>query len=456
MARLSLTTRMSLMFMLAVTVVLALAGLSFNALSQHHFRALDQQVLEEKLASIGNVIRLSDSLAEPERIRLQLQALLQSHQDLSALLLAADGTLFFGNPQDTLAPRHLRPLAAWRMWEWQAGGHLYRGMRADIALPGQDAPLQALLALDITNHTHFFEILQRWFWLGLIASAGLSALLGWIVARRGLAPLRQVTRVTASISAKSLQERIPLEAVPAELKQLVESFNAMLARLEDAFARLSNFSADIAHELRTPLSNLTTHTEVVLSRARSLDDYRENLYSNLEELTRMSRIIDDMLFLAKADNGLIVPQRERTQLAEVLDKLFDYYQLLADERGIRLCQRGAGEVAGDRLMLERALSNLLDNALRHTPANREISVDIRQSAGQVSLCVENPGAAIPAGHLERLFDRFYRIDPARREGSPGNAGLGLAITRSIIEAHGGRIRCTSTDRATAFHIELPR
>ncbi|QLF91855.1 heavy metal sensor histidine kinase [Pseudomonas sp. ABC1] len=455
MPHLSLTTRMSLMFMLAVTIVLAVAGLSFNALSQHHFRALDQQVLEEKLASVENLLKLSYATTAPRQMQSQLLALLQSHQDLATLVLDTNGTLFFENPRDTQAPRALQQHPARKMQEWQAGEHLYRGMRAEIMLPGQRAPVEVLLAMDITNHTHFFKILQRWFWIGLIVCAGFSALLGWIVARRGLAPLRQVTEVTASISAKSLQERIPLEAVPAELKQLVESFNAMLARLEDAFSRLSNFSADIAHELRTPLSNLMTHTEVVLSRGRGLDDYRENLYSNLEELTRMSRIIDDMLFLAKADNGLITPVQEHIELAEVVDKLFEYYQLLADERGIQLHREGCAAVRGDRLMLERALSNLLGNALRYTPENLAIQVGIRQTARHVVLSVTNPGVPISMEHQDKLFDRFYRVDPARREGNPGNAGLGLAITRSIIEAHGGHIRCDSAEQATTFHIELP-
>src|SRR5690606_16159902 len=139
--------------------------------------------------------------------------------------------------------------------------------------------------------------------------------------RSGLRPLRQVTHLATSMSARSLQERIPLEPVPLELQQLVLSFNAMLGRLEDAFVRLSNFSADIAHELRTPVSNLMTHTEVVLSRQRDLDAYEDNLYSNLEEFKRMSRMIDDMLFLAKSDNGLIIPEKGTIELSRLVSKL---------------------------------------------------------------------------------------------------------------------------------------
>jgi len=288
-----------------------------------------------------------------------------------------------------------------------------------------------------------------------VLCALLSGLLGWLLVRSGLRPLREVTQVAASVSAKSLRERIPDDSTPAELQQLVQAFNAMLARLEDAFVRLSNFSADIAHELRTPLSNLMTHTEVALTRGRSLEQYQDNLHSNLEELQRMSRMIDDMLFLAKADNGLIVPDAKPVALEQLCTQLLDYYQLPADERGVRFELSGAGTIQGDLLMLRRALSNLLSNALRYTPDGERIRVAIERGAGQVTLEVSNPGATIATEHLERLFDRFYRVDPARREGSPSNAGLGLAITRSIVQAHQGRIHCTSAQGRTSFMLEFP-
>ena len=455
MMRISLTARLSLLFMLAVTAVLVLAGLSFNHLSQHHFLQLDRQTLAEKLSATRNILGQLDDLQQFDRLRPQLRTLLGAHRDITALILDAAGQPLFAEPGPLPVPAALANSTSTEVWQWQHHDHYFRGLSAAVTVPADSAPLRVILLLDSTPHMHFFSAVQRWFWMALVLSALFSAGLGWLVARRGLLPLRQVTAVAASISAASLQERIPLAAVPLELQQLAASFNAMLARLDDAFMRLSNFSADIAHELRTPLCNLMTQTEVVLAQPRDSEAYQETLYANLDDCKRMARMIDDMLFLAKADNGLIVPEQQPVALDVEVEKLFEYYRLLADERGISLQLHGHAVVRGDVLMLHRALSNLLSNALRYTPAGASIQVELEQNANGSALRLSNPGPTIAGEHLERLFDRFYRADPARREGSPHNAGLGLAITRSIIHAHQGQIHCTSVAGKTTFCVQFP-
>jgi len=199
-----------------------------------------------------------------------------------------------------------------------------------------------------------------------------------------------------------------------------------------------------------------THTQVILTQPRPLEDYREALHSNLEELQWMAQLVNDMLYLAKADHGLLAPTREPLKLADEVDALLEFFVLLAEDAHVSLVREGMAHTTGDRGMLRRALSNLLDNALRFTPAGGEVRVHLTEGAQGVTLTVENSGEGIPADVLPRLFDRFYRADPARHEGSSEHAGLGLAITQSIVRAHGGRIYCESEPGWTRFVIELPR
>jgi two-component system heavy metal sensor histidine kinase CusS len=331
----------------------------------------------------------------------------------------------------------------------------YRVLNAPLYLDKADSP-QLTLLLDITHHQHFLQRMQRLIWLTVGLSALATALLGAWAARSGLRPLRRMSAVARGVSAQSLNARLPAEDMPPELAEMAHHFNAMLGRLDDSFQRLSAFSADIAHELRTPLSNLLTHTQVTLTRPRPLEDYREALHSNLEELQWMAQLVNDMLYLAKADHGLLAPRRESLELAEEADVLLEFFAPLAEDARVTVSRHGSARIDGDRSMLRRALSNLLDNALRFTPAGGEIRVRITDQAKGLSLTVENSGAGIDAARLPRLFDRFYRADPARQEGSSEHAGLGLAITDSIVRAHGGRIHCESEQEWTRFVITLPR
>jgi two-component system heavy metal sensor histidine kinase CusS len=318
-----------------------------------------------------------------------------------------------------------------------------------------DSP-QLTLLLDITHHQHFLQRMQHLIWLTVGLSALATALLGAWAARSGLRPLRRMSAVARGISAQSLNARLPEAHMPPELAEMAHSFNAMLGRLDDSFQRLSAFSADIAHELRTPLSNLLTHTQVTLTRPRPIEDYREALHSNLEELQWMAQLVNDMLYLAKADHGLLMPKREPLELADETDVLLEFFAPLAEDAGVTLSREGLARIEGDRSMLRRALSNLLDNALRFTPAAGFVSLRIVDQPNAVRISVENSGEGISAELLPRLFDRFYRADPARQEGSSEHAGLGLAITQSIVRAHGGQIHCESEAGWTRFVIELPR
>jgi two-component system heavy metal sensor histidine kinase CusS len=256
------------------------------------------------------------------------------------------------------------------------------------------------------------------------------------------------------VSASGGAQAIPPESVPRELGDLAASFNEMAGRVDASFRHLTNFNADIAHELRTPITNLMTQTQVSLSRARTVDEYREVLYSNMEEYERMAQMVGDMLFLAQQDNRSSERETTAVDLAAEVRSLLDYYGGWAEERGVRLAIQGQASVIGDRLLLQRALGNLLSNAIRHTPAGGTVSVTLDAGEDAVTILVDNPGTPIPADALHRIFDRFFRADPSRQRNGEG-AGLGLAIVKSIVDVHRGSVEVESDERSTRFRIRLP-
>ncbi|MCO8313362.1 heavy metal sensor histidine kinase [Pseudomonas mandelii] len=447
MRRLSLSSRLALLFAACTAVVSLFAGVLFSRASEAHFVELDQQLLDGKL--IGLRRALDDIQSSESETKLADE--LSQQADLSLRIIGSDGQRLYDSsarlPKDLPRQPGLSTMSD--------NGTDYRVLNAPLYPDKADSP-QLTLLLDITHHQHFLQRMQHLIWLTVGLSALATALLGAWAARSGLRPLRRMSAVASGVSAQSLNARLPEADMPPELEELAHSFNAMLGRLDDSFQRLSAFSADIAHELRTPLSNLLTHTQVTLTRPRPIEDYREALHSNLEELQWMAQLVNDMLYLAKADHGLLMPKREPLELAEETDVLLEFFAPLAEDAQVKLSRDGSASMQGDRSMLRRALSNLLDNALRFTPVGGEVRVRIIEQPNGLSLTVENSGEGISEDLLPRLFDRFYRADPARREGSSEHAGLGLAITRSIIRAHGGQIRCESDQGWTRFVIELPK
>ena len=458
----SITFRLTLFFSTASTAVLIVVGYLIGTLVEAHFEEIDLTDLNGKLELVRHSLAKARTPADMAVVPQNLADALVGHHGLSVAVVGPDRKMLFNSPDAAFPAAMLdsRPAedasARARPVVWKQDGQEYRGIAAAAVtgIAGQ-APATVVVALNIVHHRLFMEAFQKSLWLAIAASIALTALLGWIAARRGLAPVREMANVAHGISAHRLGERLPPESVPTELADLAIAFNDMLARLESSFQRLSDFSSDLAHELRTPISNLMTQTQVAISKARSADQYREVLYSNLEEYERLARMIADMLFLAKADNRLIVPSSEMVDLAAETRGLFDFYEALAEEHGVSLVLAGTGLVRGDRLMLRRALSNLLSNAIRHTPRGGSVKVLIDQrKSGEIEVSVDNPGEDIEPEHLPRLFDRFYRVDPSRHKASEG-AGLGLAITKSIVEAHKGTIQASSSGGSTRFAIAFP-
>lgn len=462
MRPMSITSRLTLFFSTASTIVLLVVGTLVGTLLETHFEEQDMMELTGKLElvrhSLANVHTPSDLATVPQN----LSDALIGHPDLSVAVLGPDRRVLFTSPGAKFATHLLEQTTqgessrSAKLVMWKQGGEAYRGISALAAteITGQPPAIVAL-AINIEHHRAFMNAFRNDLWLAIAAGIMLTVVLGWVAARRGLAPVREMADVAKGISVSHLGDRLSPDTVPLELINLAIAFNEMLARLEDSFRRLSDFSSDLAHELRTPISNLMTQTQVAVSKERPADEYREVMYSNLEEFERLARMIADMLFLAKADNGLIMPSSEMVVLPTEVHELFSFYEAFAEEQEVSLVLVGTGIVQGDRLMLRRALSNLLSNAIRHTPRHAAVKVIIKpEESNKIRLTFENPGESIPQEHLPRLFDRFYRVDSSRQKTSDG-AGLGLAITKSIVEAHQGTIQAFSENGMTRFEITFP-
>lgn len=299
------------------------------------------------------------------------------------------------------------------------------------------------VALDETGEEVLVSRYERYLICVLLIGILVSAIIGIVTAQRGMRPLADIARAAERITASHLHERIDATRWPRELVLLALAFDGMLDRLEDSFKRLSQFSADLAHELRTPINNLRGEAEVALSRAREAEEYREILASSLEEYGRLSRMTDSLLFLAKADAeeaGVIsIPLDARAEI----EKVIAFYEAVAAEQNVRMVCEGDGIVNADPILFQRAISNLLSNALRYTPGGGEITFSIRpvNDEGTEVVC-RDTGSGMAQEHLPKIFDRFYRINRSRTMQAEG-AGLGLAIVESIIGLHSGDIAAQS-------------
>ena len=487
--RRSLTWQISLLFALISFLVIAAMGFSIDRmLANELLEANDVLLLGNMSLLRGRLERISSSesiLNSPRFVeetamgyrKLGLAVLDEDRR----ILVASEG---FSVPVEMLperaipiealpdrvdnaTERELRGRFGKLSRQWTApDGRWYQVLLARVSLrvAGNGQPRAVLVALSYDRSLPR-ELLARYrkgLLETLIASVLAAAALGVWATRLVLERARRIAATAGRISASALNERLSLEDTPEEFLESTLAFNHMLDRLQDSFRRLSEFSSDLAHDLRTPINNLLGEAQVALARPREAAEYRAVLESAVEEYERLSRMIENMLFLARADNAQARAAPQWIDLRKALGKILSYYELLAEERNIRLALEVRSEKGGtarawaDELMLNRAVGNLLSNALRHGPRDCTVSVRARARAdGSTEVEVANPGAGIAREHLPRIFDRFYR-PCSSREGSSAGSGLGLAIVKSIAELHGGRIGVRSEPGLeTAFTLSLP-
>ena len=430
------------------------------------FWALIQQLdtrslaeLEGKRDLLGHLLSEIPSSSGINQNRHHFEDLLIGHDDMRLVLFDSTTGQSIETfspvalPIDKLADDRADPTLGTRLWSMLGGQRLSK--LQDVVLTADGQPVKFELSLDRRHDARLLSGFIKATLVGLPLLLLAVAWGAWLIARTALTPLRRFNLLAASIGAKSLGQRLVSTSLPTELAELALEFNGMLDRIDEGYKRLQDFSGDLAHEMRTPVATLLGRTQVALSHPRTATELQGVLEGNIEELDRLALLISDMLLIASADSQASPIQARQLDLAREASRVTDFLSLIADEKGIALEVTGEAPIMGDRLLVQRAITNLLSNAIRHAAADTTITVAIAAEARNVTLAVRNFGEGIAPVHLERIFDRFYRVDAGRARAS-GGTGLGLAIVRAIVSAHGGQVQVQSQEHGeTIFSLIFP-
>src|SRR6266481_224219 len=430
----SIAFQLILLFTLAAALLLA-SGLGiFYSIVVRHASAEDNAVLADKLSAVSTDLRENG----PEMFAEELANVRdEGHTPYWIRMLDANGrTVGETLGMDRLIPTQTFPSAR-EPSEALRNRTDYHDAAKQFSLVAFNEPSNGrTYTLQLAQDRSSDEQVERNFALLFIAvlAGGVvaSALIAVVVTRRGLRPLREMTESLGRIGPDQLKQRIGPTGWPRELQPLAIAFDEMLKRLDDSFTRLSQFSADLAHELRTPIANMLGEAQVALTRERTAAEYRETLESTVAECERLSRIVDNLLFVARVDAAREPTARKRFDARAAIEKIAAFYQTVADDHHVTISCSGAGQLYADPDLFERAVGNLLDNALRFTAEHGSIRVAVSRHDSDFEVAVSDNGVGIAAEHLPRVFDRFYRAESSR--GSDG-AGLGLALVKSIVDLH---------------------
>ena len=446
MARNSIALRLALMFAAAALVGFVLLGVALHHVLQREFLRHQREELQGRLADVMYLLAQDHTPQLAQLTRQKIQTVLAVDSHARFWMWSDDPAYRYGDGAEQMARRFQSPGQSNRLIILAADSQGHSMVVLGVALPAGDAhPALVLVAgsksLSLTRALHVFELSLVLF---ILIGAVLVAAFGYWIAWVGLRPLARMSADAQSIGPDNRGQRLALAPLPHELLYLGQSFNAALDRLDGAYHQLETFNANVAHELRTPLTNLIGQTQVTLARERQAETLREVLQSNLEELERMHAIIADMLFLARAEQGERAYQRVQTSIAAEVAKTIEFFDVLLDEARMHVTVHGDAVAPIETALFRRALTNLLQNAIQHSPPGAAINVDIAHQADHATVAFSNPGDPIAPEQLARLFDRFYRIDAARRN-SDESHGLGLAIVKAVAAMHGGRVFAQAQD-----------
>lgn len=452
----SIAWRLALAYAAVCALVLSVIGVFLYRSLASELAFRDDTALLGRLEQVRALLADSDSL-DALQARPRLYQNMLGNLDSLLLVRRADGSNVIGiNPRQrelpslNAVPRDQSPQRR-DVLTWRALDGVELALLSGAA-QGPNGEALTVIAGKVLSEREQMLASYR---MRLYAAVGLGALfaftIGLVLLRRGLRPLRRLSVAVRGIDLRSLDQRLPALGMPAELLEPVQALNGMLARLDESVQRLSQFSADLAHEIRTPLHTLLASNGQALNHPRTVAEYQEVLASNMEEFERLKRMAENLMFLARAEQAERALDLRTLDLQRVGDELCDYFEALADDRDVRVEHTLSGPLLADQQLLQRALGNLLANAVRHADPGTRISLRRRDDPGQCWLQVHNHGPVIGQAHLSKVFDRFYRVDPSRAE--PGDSGgLGLAIVRSIMQLHGGQVRVSSDTEGTVFEL----
>lgn len=461
MRGLAISTRLSLMMGTAVLVVLFAVGTALYRSLCQQLSIRDDIALVNRLDQIRTLV-LNEDVQQMIREKPHLFTnMLGNTESLLVLRFPGQPPLIEVNPGKRPLPDIIpvitsQPIVVGDVRHQQTPNGVPFISAAALAITGHppSRQLEIITGRLMTERTQIQATYLRQITLITLCAALAVIILSALLSRRSLRPLQRLARETSTIDVRHLGKRITLHNPPVELQPLISAFNQMLDRLESSFQQLSQVSADMAHDLRTPISNLLGQTEIALTQKRTEAYYTTLLGSNFEELVRLSTMIDKMLFLARAENASQAINKVQLSLDEVLRPLAEYFEGLAEERQIALHFLATGKIMADADLLQRAVANLLANAIRYADSDSEVQIEARHQPDGVLLSVTNCGAVIPPEQQERLFDRFWRADSARHA-SRNSSGLGLSIVRSIMLLHQGRYGVQCQQHQTCFWLLFP-
>ena len=464
--KLSIAARLVSMFALATLATSALIGGALYVVLQDELSRHQDDELVTNLQSLRYTIERIGSTERWARVQTKMDTLSPADGSVRFWVLGEDPRFVYGKGLDgiDLYGKDIPSVEAASGVGGTAGTAVvdrqrFRTRSADIAPLGDRPAVRLVVGIDSAP---YLRTMRRFVGAMVVLSLGaalLVAAFGYWIARVGLHPLGRLSRDARALQPTMQTQRLPLADLPVELSDLGLAFNGALGRLENAYQRLEAFNADVAHELRTPLANLIGGTQVALSRQRSAAEFEETLQSNLEELERLRSIINDMLFLARADQGEAATSLIQASVVDEVRKTIDFFEVLLDETQMSIAVEGDVDARAtlETALFRRALSNLLQNAIEHSTRGARLGVRLERTGDVVWVTVSNPGAPIALQHLERLFDRFYRVDVARHDsgGEHHGHGLGLAIVKAVALMHGGAVTAASAGGTTMIGFSVP-